>query len=306
MSSITDLNQRSSDASDTKLGDLAAQSFEKQMRFLRFAEMCERKTDLQLLVECFYSEASTFAQFDGLVFTPADEFETLRMGRMRQIRTPFSLDLGGEHLGKLVTHSRTPLASGDVRDLEDLLAGFVYPLKVATAERQLRFEAWIDECTGMNNRLALEELLPREMMLSRDSAEPLSLLTLDLDQFHKINEHHGEEVGDNLILAVADTLVANLRSTDIIFRLEADRFAVILGSTDFDDASIVSERLRTCIDLCFSYQNVQVVQNASAGVTEMVEDDLPETLLSRSEAALDSAKSAGGNRVRFLAASESF
>ena len=99
-------------------------------------------------------------------------------------------------------------------------------------------------------------------------------------------------------------MVANLRSTDIIFRLETDRFVVILGSTDFDDASIVSERLRTCIDLCFSYQNVQVVQNASAGVTEMVEDDLPETLLSRSEAALVSAKSAGGNRVRFLAASE--
>ena len=189
MSSITDLNQRSSDALDTKLGDLAAQSFEKQMRFLRFAEMCERKKDLQLLVECFYSEASTFAKFDGLVFTPADEFETLRMGRMRQVRTPFSLDLGGEYLGKLVTHSKAPLASGDMRDLEDLLAGFVYPLKVATVERKTRFEAWIDECTGMNNRVALEELLPREMMLSRDSAEPLSLLTLDLDQFHKINEH---------------------------------------------------------------------------------------------------------------------
>jgi len=304
MSSITDQNQRSVDALDTKLGDLAAQSFEKQMRFLRFAEMCERKTDLQLLVECLYSEANTFVQFDGLVFTPADEFETLRMGRMRQVRTPFSLRLGGEYLGKLVIHSRTSLTSGGLRDLEDLLAGFLYPLKAATAERQVRFEAWIDECTGMNNRLALEELLPREMLLSRTSGEPLSLLTLDLDQFHKINEHHGKEVGDDLILTAADTLVANLRSTDIIFRLEVDRFAVILGSTDFDDASIVSERLRTCIDLCFSYQNVQVVQNASAGVTEMVEDDLPETLLSRSEAALVSAKSAGGNRVRFLAASE--
>ena len=304
MSSITDHNQRSVEALDTKVGDLNAQSFEKQLRFLRFAEMCERKTDLQLLVECLYSEASAFAQFDGLVFTPADEFETLSMGRMRQIQTPFSLDLGGEHLGKLVTHSKSPLTSGDRRDLEDLLAGFLYPLKVATVERQVRFEAWIDERTGMNNRLALEALLPREMMLSRDGAEPLSLLTLDLDQFQKINEHHGEAVGDELILKVADTLEANLRSTDIIFRLETDRFVVILGSTDFDDASIVSERLRTCIDLCFSYQNVQVVQNASAGVTEMVEDDLPETLLSRSEAALVSAKNAGGNWVRFLAAAE--
>jgi len=107
-----------------------------------------------------------------------------------------------------------------------------------------------------------------------------------------------------MILAVADALTANLRSTDIIFRLESDRFVVILGVTDFDDATMVSERLRTCVDTCFSYENVQVVQSASAGVTEMVDSDTAESLTSRAEAALANAKRAGRNRIRFLAASE--
>ena len=214
------------------------------------------------------------------------------------------LSQGSEQLGQMALHSAVPFSPRDRRELQNLLPGFLYPLRHALDERTKLFESWMDPLTRVNNEIALAELLPREMMLSRDADEPLSLLVIDLDHFHKINDCHGHAVGDQLILAVSDTLSDNLRAGDVIFRLDSDRFVVILASTDFDDATLVSERLRTCIDRCFSYDNVQLVQNASAGVTEMVDEDTPEKMLARAESALIHAKQAGRNRLRFLAAAE--
>jgi len=266
--------------------------------------MWERKSELEELFESFYTEVSPLVDFDGLEYVSPESIDCIRLGRMRQIRTPFELNLGGEALGSLRLHSAKVMSARDHRAMEELLPGFLYPLQSALEKRAETLASWIDPFTGMNNRLALEQLLPREMNLSRDEGEPLSLLTIDLDHFQKVNGNHGKEVGDQMILAVADALTANLRSTDMIFRLESDRFVVILGATDFDDATMVSERLRTSVDTCFSYENVQVVQSASAGVTEMVDSDTAESLASRAEAALVNAKRAGRNRIRFLAASE--
>ncbi len=283
---------------------LVARALDKQLRLLRFAQMCERKSDLRLLLECFYTELAPFISFDGLVYSTPDNFESINIGRKRQHSVSTALTLGGESLGQLTLLSATPVTPRDKRELQNLLPGFLYPLREALKERAILLESWMDPLTRVNNEIALAELLPREMLLSRDAYEPLSLLMIDLDHFHKINDCHGHEVGDQLILAVSDTLSDNLRSGDVIFRLDSDRFVVILVSTDFDDASLVSERLRTCIDRCFSYDNVQLVQNASAGVTEMVDDDTPETMLARAETALINAKQAGRNRLRFLAAAE--
>jgi len=251
----------------TRLGDLAAQAFEKHLRLLRLSEMWERKDSLEELFECFYTEVSPLLDFDGLEYVSPDFIECIRLGRMRQIRTPFELALGGSSMGSLRIHTSRVMTARDHRVMEELIPGFLYPLNTALARRAETLASWIDPFTGMNNRLALEQLLPREMTLSRDEGEPLSLLTIDLDHF-------------------------------------TDRFVVILGATDFDDASLVSERLRTCVDTCFTYQNVQVVQSASAGVTEMVDSDTAESLIKRADAALVNAKRAGRNRIRFLAASE--
>lgn len=304
MNSSIDNPQGSARNLPGELGSLAAHALEKQLRLLRFAEMCEQKTDLLLLLECFYSELAPIIHFDGLAYTPPDEFETLSVGRRRQQRLSTHLNLGGTALGQLTLQSAVHFTPRDERELEAVLPGFLYPLKRALEGRARLFESWMDPLTGMNNNGALSELLPREMMLSRDADEPLSLLMIDLDYFRKINDCHGHEVGDQLILAVSDTLSDNLRSGDIIFRLNSDRFVVILSSTDFDDASLVSERLRTCMERCFSYENVQLVQNASAGVTEMVDEDTSESMLARAESALINAKQAGRNRLRFLAATE--
>ena len=286
------------------LGDIASQAFDKQLRLLEISDMLTRKTELDLLLECLYTEAQSLVNFDGLTYRVPDSSSRIDIGLKRQSHFSIDLGKGGRDLGTLSVHMKTAPENREIREIESLIPGLLYPLQTALSNRAAKFASWLDDFTGMNNQLALTELMPREMMLSREAEDNLSLLVIDLDYFSKTAESHGEEISNEIILAVADALVANLRSTDVIFRTEIDRFVVILGMTDFDDATLVSERLRTCVDRCYSYKNVQLMQSASAGVTEMVDGDTAESLLNRAEAALVSAKRAGRNRVRFLAASE--
>ena len=286
------------------LGNIASQAFDKQLRLLEISEMLARKTELDLLLECLYTEAQSLVKFDGLTYRVPDSSSQIDIGRKRQSHVSVDLGNGGRDLGTLSVHMKSAPENRELREIQSLIPALLYPLETALSNRAAKFASWLDDFTGMNNELALNELMPREMMLSREAEEDLSLLVIDLDHFSKTTESHGPDVSDEIILAVADTLVANLRSTDVIFRTEIDRFVIILGMTDFDDATMVSERLRTCIDRCYSYKNVQLVQSASAGVTEMVDGDTAESLLKRAEAALVSAKRAGRNRVRFLAASD--
>lgn len=288
----------------SSLGDIASQAFDKQYRLLQINEMLSRKTDLDLLLECLYTEAQSFVKFDGLSYQVPDSTDHINIGLKRQ--SHFSIDLGngGRDLGTLSIHMKSAPDNREIREIQGLLPGLLYPLETALSNRASKFASWLDDFTGMNNELALNEMLPREMLLAREEDDSLSLLLIDLDHFSKTVESHGEKISNEIILAVSDVLTSNLRSTDVIFRTDIDRFAVILGSTDFDDANVVSERLRTCVERCYAYKNVQLMQSASAGVTEMVDADTVESLQNRCEAALLNAKRAGRNRTRFLAATE--
>ncbi len=287
-----------------RLGELSAERMDQQMRLLEISSMLHRKLDLPLLLECFFTECQSFLSFEGLSFTVANSHETIMVGDNRQHLKHYPIQLAGESLGQLTVHTAQVLSPKDQRQMDRLILSIEYPLKNALDYRVAERATLVDPSTGIFNRKALERELPREMLISKRSEIPLSLLILDLDHFHRINESHGYAVGDELIQEVANTLNNNLREADVIFRLEPDSFAVILGETDFDGALTVSERLRTSIDTCYRYNNIQLLQNASAGVTEMSEADTASSLIERAQAALIQAKRAGRNRIRSLHAEE--
>ena len=89
MNRFSDQNPTNGVDTGTRLGDLAAQAFDKHLRLLRLSEMWERKRELEDLFECFYTEVSPLLDFDGLEYVSPDYIECVRFGRMRQIRTPF-------------------------------------------------------------------------------------------------------------------------------------------------------------------------------------------------------------------------
>lgn len=92
------------------------------------------------------------------------------------------------------------------------------------------------------NRRAFSRELDREISRAERHTRDLALLYIDLNNFKKINDEDGHEAGDKTLIQVAETLVANVRKTDIVARLGGDEFAVLLIETDGPSA-------QTCADI---------------------------------------------------------
>jgi len=164
--------------------------------------------------------------------------------------------------------------------------------------------AMTDGATGLRNQTALDKQLPREIRLVRRIEEPLSLLLVSVDYLESISEHHGSDVGEQAWQSVSEALTMRLRQTDYIFRTDDDCFCIVLTQTPLDGAIALAERLRQKVDRCVSYDNVQFVLTASAGVTELGTSDDADTLVNRARDALKSARTVGRNQVCSMPAPE--
>ena len=116
------------------------------------------------------------------------------------------------------------------------LGGVVADLRANLRHRQaleaeLEQRAFHDPLTGLANRTLFANRLERALS-QRD--EPVAVLFLDLDDFKTINDSHGHQAGDELLVAVARTLGANVRAEDTVARLGGDEFAVLVerGATE--------------------------------------------------------------------------
>jgi diguanylate cyclase (GGDEF)-like protein/PAS domain S-box-containing protein len=104
--------------------------------------------------------------------------------------------------------------------------------------------ARLDFLTQIPNRRAFAEVLQSEAARSRRYKRPLTLAYIDLDNFKQINDHLGHETGDELLSLIAQTILANIRSTDTVARLGGDEFALLLPETEKDAAYGVVTKLR--------------------------------------------------------------
>jgi diguanylate cyclase (GGDEF)-like protein len=125
---------------------------------------------------------------------------------------------------------------------------------------------------------------------------------LDLDEFKAINDQYGHEAGDKMLQCIANTLLENIRETDLLARLGGEEFSVMLPNTATTDAFNLAERLRLAVEKAFIQvegQNVSVtvsigVASYIQGITHINE------LLKNADTAMYQAKSQGRNRVIFL------
>lgn len=280
---------------------LRQQRLDVQLRQLEFHALLHRKLDLERLFECLLTEGQTFVSFDGLQFLAAERGADILLGLSRQHRQRFELRLGERLLGEVILMRGKAFSSRDERDAERLVESLIYPLENALEHHAVLMKATTDGATGLRNHRALEELLPREIRLVRRVEQPLSAILISVDYLESISEHHGSHVGEQAWHSVAETLSGRLRQSDLIFRTNEDAFCIILNQTDLDGALVLADRLRQDVDRCVSYDNVQFVLTASAGVTELSISDDAATLLARANEALSLAKQAGRNQVRALA-----
>jgi diguanylate cyclase (GGDEF)-like protein/PAS domain S-box-containing protein len=145
-----------------------------------------------------------------------------------------------------------------------------------------------DSLTGLPNRRALDEQLPREMARARRAESDLCLAIVDLDHFKAYNDAHGHLAGDGMLRRCAMAWDSELRGEDTIVRFGGEEFLVVLPDTSPEEATGIIERLRVAIP---------AGQTASAGLACWDYVESAEDLVGRADSALYRAKAAGRDQV---------
>ncbi|MFK8083270.1 MAG: diguanylate cyclase [Granulosicoccus sp.] len=284
----------------TSHSTLRQQRLDVQLKQLEFHALLHRKLDLERLFECLLTEGQAFVQFDGIQFVASSRGADIMLGFVRTHRQRFELRLGERMLGEIILMRARKFTSRDEREAERLVESLIYPLDNALEHYSVLMKAMTDEATGLRNQRALDEQLPREIRLVRRVEQPLSLMLISVDHLESISDHHGTRVGEQAWHTVAQTLAARLRQSDLIFRTESDAFCIVLNQTALRGATILAERLLADVDRCVSYDNVQFVLTASAGLTELASDEEADAVLARAAEALTKACESGRNQVMVL------
>jgi diguanylate cyclase (GGDEF)-like protein len=168
-------------------------------------------------------------------------------------------------------------------------------LKLQELARDLRFQATTDPLTGLSNRLKFNQALGTEISRSMRYETPLSLVLYDVDNFKAVNDTHGHQIGDKVLVQLARFVPSLLRNTDQLARWGGEEFVILTPGSDGEMAYQTAEKLRNAIEQV-TFEKIGTVR-CSFGVAQYVDGDTAETLISRADDALYRAKLNGRNRV---------
>ena len=223
-----------------------------------------------------------------------------------------------ESMAAYVAECTARVRSGDTTPLEIRLSGgdilrhhcavlpdggrmLSYPNITALVRNaeQLEKLAIMDGMTGVYNRTHFLMLADGEWGRFRRYARPLSLLLLDIDWFKAINDRLGHDIGDEVIIHIANLCAEAKRKSDVIGRIGGEEFAMLLPETPFERAYVVAERFRQAVaerPLLRNGKRIDV--SVSIGVAEgHSEMSGISALLKQADDALYAAKRTGRNKV---------
>jgi two-component system cell cycle response regulator len=177
------------------------------------------------------------------------------------------------------------LAAGRMKTLQEELVD-----QTARLEDQL-FE---DALTRLHNRRFVFGQLAALVSGARRHRRPLAAAMIDIDGFKAVNDRHGHEAGDEVLVATAEALQRALRAEDVIGRLGGEEFLALLPDTGPEAAARAAERLRAAV----ARAGGPVAVTASVGWAVLRAGEQPDDLVRRADDALYAAKQEGRDRVR--------
>ncbi len=173
--------------------------------------------------------------------------------------------------------------------------------KIKQTQKHLQRLAHYDSLTGLPNRVLFLDRLEQALLLAQRHNKMVTLMLLDLDRFKNINDTMGHNFGDKVLIAVAEKLKSNLRTSDTAARLGGDEFVLLLPSMSSTHGAItVAQNILNDFSKPFTIDGREVFLTASLGVSTYPRDcDSPEILLRNVDMALHYAKERGKNHFRF-------
>ncbi len=188
-------------------------------------------------------------------------------------------------------------------DANDGLRDALQEASVAAARDEGRLEAierpeQKDEVTELSTRGRLEACLADWWEKDPHRARQLIAAMIDVDEFARLNEQYGRDVGDRVLRAIGQLLAAESRNHLLIARFAGQRFLLLFPDVDTRFTTGVVERIRQTIEMAkLDYRGEAVRVTVSCAVTEVVPDDTPQSLYARADATLREAKRYGRNRT---------
>lgn len=151
-----------------------------------------------------------------------------------------------------------------------------------------------DPLTGAYNREKLNELChPNTNRLRINTSKESYILMLDIDFFKIVNDTHGHDVGDDVLIHVVDIIKSCVRQNDYVIRWGGEEFVAVLVETDYDGAQIVAERIRSVIE---KSENFEPKITVSIGISKYNNNDYT-LAITNADKALYDAKHTGRNKV---------
>lgn len=222
------------------------------------------------------------------------------MVRRNLARHHTSLSKFKQRVGQLNSQQQQAAWTELCREAEEMLsptlrlatqiAGAYDLIRQQTSHLMTFTEVRTDPLTGICNRRGLDDTLATQFALLDRCATGFSVVIFDIDHFKRLNDQQGHLEGDRLLQGVAKLLDDSARETDIVSRYGGEEFVVVMPQTGLEEASIFAERLRATIER-------ELPLTVSGGVTTVLDGDTADSLLSRADAALYRAKSAGRNCI---------
>lgn len=210
----------------------------------------------------------------------------------------FHIIIDDEYLCDLSLFSHTELDPADIEQLSLWLRVLAYPLRNAIHLHKMRMQVFRDGLTGVQNRIALDQSLGRELASAQRHQTELSLIIIDIDHFKSINDRFGHSRGDLALQTTTNIIRSCLRNSDQIFRYGGEEFVVLLTHTEPLGTYILAERIRQAMaqgDHLIG--DIRIPITLSIGFATMQWNDTIESLFNKADKAMYTAKNSGRNQV---------
>jgi diguanylate cyclase (GGDEF)-like protein/PAS domain S-box-containing protein len=203
---------------------------------------------------------------------------------------------------------------GAVIDVEVLSVRFAYEGKPAVqtifrditerkqVEQRLEHLALYDALTGLPNRMLFYDRMNQLLALAKRNGFVLGLLFMDLDKFKSINDTHGHEAGDLLLIEVSRRMTTSTRGSDTVARMGGDEFIGICGRITAPlDAAVVANKIIATLSQPFQIKGLELTVGVSIGISVYpLDGDDSEMLVNKADAAMYRVKENGKGGYRFF------
>ncbi len=176
------------------------------------------------------------------------------------------------------------------------MLGIIFDVTQQTKLTEVLYNQTIkDELTGAFNRRFLYHIFPVEKERALRNNYKISVIMFDIDDFKKINDNFGHQIGDYVLKTLCEVIKKNIRKYDYLFRIGGEEFVILLINADINNAYKVAEKLRKIVEEYKFDERFRVT--ISLGVAEVFENDTLNDVLERADKAMYKAKSLGKNKV---------